>query len=453
MINVITWQWLLLILSSIIFFLIVPNITKKGEGFFKGVDKGGRKPGFWMLTASLFISWIFAKSITNAANLGLSFGIVGGLSYAMYYLAFLVAGIIIYKMRTEGNVKGIPQFIESKFGRAALVLFSVVIGIRLLNEIWSNTAVIGSYFGEQGSGQYTSAVIVFTLLTLAYALKGGLRSSLITDLIQMGLFAVLLFIVLSLIIPREGSVKPFLLSGEWTMATGLNLFFVAAIQIFSYPFHDPLMTDRGFISEPRTTLKSFIAAGFLGVVAITLFSFVGIYGGFIGVSGQAAVEVAKTLGVVAMLSVNFIMITSAASTLDSTFSSASKLAVVDLNPGVANPVTKGKWVMIITAIGGTIPLLFTPEILSATTISGTMVLGLAPIFLFWKSPAPKISFHLAIWIGIISGIVLIFGLFPESLKFTEGKYSDLLAINVYGTVLVFIGYLLPKLFGDHLKNE
>ena len=68
----------------------------------------------------------------------------------------------------------------------------------------------------------------------------------------------------------------------------------------------------------------------MGFICILLFSVVGIYGRSVGVSGQAPVEVAKLLGGPILLVMNFIMITSAASTLDSTFTSFSKLAVVDL---------------------------------------------------------------------------------------------------------------------------
>ena len=443
--NVLTWQWILLILSSLILFVISPKVSSV-KSFFQGVDKEEHQPGFWMLTLSLIISWIFAKSVTNAANLGLSFGIVGGLAYATYYFSFLVAGIVIYKIREKLDVKSLPDFVKGKYGNAAVKLFAVLIGIRLLNEVWSNTAVIGTYFGAAGSTQYILAIIVFTLLTLAYSVKGGLRSSLITDMIQAVLFAVLLVVVLGIIIPNQGSVKPFVMSGEWTMSMGLNLFFVALIQIFSYPFHDPVMTDRGFISDRKTTLKSFMAATAGGFIIILLFSFVGIYGKYIGVSGQAAVEVSKTFGIPMMVLMNFIMITSAASTLDSTFSSVSKLAIVDITKKSIPTVSKGRWAMIITAVGGTIPLFFTPEILSATTISGTMVLGLAPVFIFWKLDTPKISFHLAVWFGIISGLVLTFGLLPKSLFLTTGKYADLLAINIYGTIIIFILFFIPYFF-------
>jgi hypothetical protein len=144
-----------------------------------------------------------------------------------------------------------------------------------------------------------------------------------------------------------------------------------------------------------------------------------------------------------MVIMNFIMITSASSTIDSTFSSISKLIVVDVGNQEKISVRKGRIAMILTAVGGTIPIFFSPTILSATTISGTMVLGLAPVFIFWKIPAPKISFYLAVTVGLIAGLVVVFGWMPESLYLTEGKYAGLLTVNLYASIMIIISYFLP----------
>jgi len=442
---VLYWQWGVVLFSSTMLYFVSPKVISK-ESFFKGASKHLEKPGYAMLTFSLVISWIFAKSVTNVSNLGMQFGFVGGVAYAAYYLSFLVAGIVIYKIRTKTKVGSLHEFLEKKFGRSAIIAFTIVIAIRLLNEIWSNTEVIGSYFGATGSPQYIISIVVFTGLTLAYTLKGGFRTSLVTDLIQMGLFSVLLFIVLSLIIPAKGSVIPFVKTGNWTLEGGVDLILVALIQIFSYPFHDPIMTDRGFLSDPKTTLKSYISAAVISSIIILLFSFVGIYGSFVGLKGQAAVEVSKSLGIFTLVVMNFIMVTSASSCIDSTFSSVSKLITVDLGKEEKITISKGRWTMILTAVAGTIPLIFSPSILSATTISGTMVLGLAPIFILWKIPAPKISFHLALWTGVAAGAVLVFGLLPKYLYIGNGSFADLLAINIYTTIIIFILYFVPFLF-------
>lgn len=439
--EIIYWQWMLIIGSSLAFFFLSP-LAKTTEQFFKAIQNN-KAPSATVLTGSLIISWIFAKSITNAANLGLEFGILGGIAYAGYYFSFAVAGILIYQLRVKGNYKSIHDFIVSKFGKQAMFLFSLLIAIRLFNEVWSNTMVIGTYFGDSGTSAYYWAIILFTVLTLAYTIKGGLSSSIFTDVIQMIFFSVLLLIILINIFNSENfEIQDISQSSIWSFDLGLNLFFAAIIQSLSYPFHDPVLTDRAFLSSPKVTRKSFLWASFLGAICIILFSIVGVYAKVNGMQGDAAFEVGKAFGVIILLVINFIMITSAASTLDSTFSSFSKLAAIDLKLG--KTVKFGRISMIIIAILGTIPVFLNAEILSATTISGTMVIGLTPVFVFWNMKVPKISFYLSVLCGLFFGMLLLFKIFPSELIFTEGKYADLLWINFWGILCCIIVFMIPK---------
>lgn len=434
-------QWGLVITSSVVLYFLSP-LAKNTNQFFKAVHRK-KAPNTFILMGSLVISWIFAKSITNAANLGLEYGFVGGVAYAAYYVSFAVAGLIIYQMRTQGNFTSIHHFLTLRFGKGAVAVFSILIAIRLFNEVWSNTMVIGTYFGDMGSPSYYWSILVFTMLTLAYALKGGLSSSIFTDVIQMGLFSVLLLVILWNIFSLDSSftVGSALTSGTWSFDLGVNLLLAALLQSLSYPFHDPVLTDRGFLSSPKVTLKSFLWASAVGALCIMLFSIIGVFAKDQGMAGQAAVEVGKAFGIVVLLVINLIMVTSAASTLDSTFSSFSKLLSVDLNMG--NTLKFGRLSMIIIAVLGTVPVFLDAEILSATTISGTMVIGLTPIFLFWKKPVPKISFYLSIGCGILFGFLLVFETFPNIMIFTTGKYADLLWINFWGILSCILIYFTP----------
>lgn len=445
----IEWQWLIVVLFGFGLLALSPR-AKTVEDFFKATTKG-KKPGMLLLSSSLVISWIFAKSITNAANLGLTYGIVGGLTYAAYYLSFLVAGLVIFNLRVKGQFKSIHQFLEEKFGRKSLILFSVLIAIRLFNEVWSNTMVIGSYFGQVGDTSYYVAIIVFTLLTLAYTLKGGLKSSLFTDAIQMILFGVILFVILTILLPNvEGGVETLAYSGDWSQQGGLNLLWVVLLQIFSYPFHDPVLTDRGFISDPKATLKSYLWAAGVGFLCVFLFSLVGVYAQTKGLEGdQAPVMVNQTLGVGMMLLMNTIMITSASSTLDSTFSSFSKLVIVDWKQRVS--ISNGRLAMVALTVLGTLPIFLDPSILSATTISGTMVIGLAPAFMFWRVKAPELSFLLSVGIGIIFGVILATKVYPSSWILFDGPYGDLLTVNILGTALSLLAYFVPVMIQKNDK--
>ena len=76
--------WGFLLVFGVLMYLVAPR-SKDEAGFFRGHDAQGRPASEWALMMSIFISWIFAKSVTNAANLGAAYGIVGGLAYASYW--------------------------------------------------------------------------------------------------------------------------------------------------------------------------------------------------------------------------------------------------------------------------------------------------------------------------------------------------------------------------------
>lgn len=452
--------WLLLAAYGLFFIVLSPRATDRG-GFYEGKDARGREPSLGLLVGTIFIAWIFAKSVTNAANLGATFGLPGAVAYAGYWLSIPVAGVVIVALRRRHGARSLPAWLTSRYGRAAAVTFLLAILIRLYNEVWSNTAVVGSYFGPRGSAPYYAAALIFTAVTLAYTLKGGLRTSIWTDAIQAGLFGALLVTVAFLVLPRAtgGDAASVVTAGSWTLAGGVDLLLVALLQSLSYPFHDPVLTDRGFLSDTRTTLRAFFIAGGLGAVAIVLFGTVGIPAFLAGqpIDDDAPRIVAASVGTGVLIMVNVVMLTSAGSTLDSTFSSVAKAVNVDApgvegdaagRPGIGwlrvRGVGGGRVAMVVLAVLGSLPLFAGAAILEATTISGTMVLGLAPAFLLGLLvKAPPLSFHLAFWTGIAVGVAEVLDLVPRALSVGDGSYATLLGANLWGLVLATLLYLAP----------
>lgn len=443
--------WGFLVAYGLIMLKLSPNAVTLGS-FFHGEDAQGRRASPWLLTSSIFISWIFAKSVTNAANLGASYGLIGGLAYATYWLSIPLAGLVIYRLRRRFGATGLVPFLTHNYGRAAALAFSAAILIRLFNEVWSNTAVVGGYYGDAGSTPFILAALLFTAVTLGYSLRGGLRSSILTDAAQTLIFLIALVWVLGLVLPQH-SLSELTSTSHWALDAGVDLLLVAGLQIFSYPFHDPVLTDRGFISEERSMRRAFIVAGVLGFCAILAFSLIGVHASLsgIGASDNVPAALAKSMGVVAMLLMTVVMVSAAGSTLDSTFSSLAKLAGREL-PMLAGrdlgqkAIGVGMAAMLAFAILGNLPMLAGTDILKATTISGTMVMGLAPVFILHGLVRPtRLGFHLSFGIGLLLGLALTLGWIPASWAIGDGKYALLLGTNLYGLLLCIVGYLLPGL--------
>lgn len=450
--------WIVLAAYCLVTWWVTPRKVEAGQ-FFDGRNETGAAPGIWLVAMSAAITWIFSKSIANAADLSFAFGITGGIGYTIYYFSFLVAGVAIYALRTRGGYRSLPHMLTEKYGSICAKLFLITVGFRLLNEVWSNTKVMSLYFGPEGSGAYWAAAILITLFTVSYAWSGGMRASLLTDRLQTVVIFVLLGIVLAILLPGLES-KGASAVDDATQSAGLTFCALAAVQILSYPFHDPVLTDRGFISKPRDMLKSFVIAGVLSGGFIFLFSVIGLYGKAYGLAPNPSVSVPASLGLVMMLIFNGIMLLSGGSTIDSTFTSVAKLSALDWRNDrfqqLGNRLTAGRVAIVAVAIIGNLPLLsiyagdrIGPAIIAATTISGTMVMGLAPIFLLsWLPGARATSFHLAFWPGLILGILRAIetfahvGIFPASLALGSGKYALDLGINAYGLLICTIGFLI-----------
>jgi Na+/proline symporter len=441
--------WGFLLLYGTVMYVLSPQ-ARTVSSFFGGTDENGKPATEWALMCSIFISWIFAKSVTNAANLGASFGVVGGLAYATYWLSIPVAGIVIYWLRTRHGATSLVAFLISKYGKLAALAFTLAILIRLYNEVWSNTAVVGAYYGNPGEFAFVAAALLFTAVTLLYSVKGGLRSSIVTDVIQAVLFVVAMSIVLFVILPRHG-LGALLSTGEFRLTTGLDLVLVSLLQVLSYPFHDPVLTDRGFITDEKKMLRAMIVAGVLGFVSIFAFSLVGVHARIEGLPAGDNMPgaVALAFGVMPYLLMTIVMIMAAGSTLDSTFASVAKSVGREIpllagrRPGTRS-ILIGMWTMVAIAAFGNIPMIAGTDILKATTISGTMVMGLAPVFLL--SPLVRYSpwsFHLAFWPGVVLGILLAIHALPQSWAIGGGKYALLLGANLYGLAICCLGFLLP----------
>lgn len=409
--------WIILLAYCAMTWWAAPRRVKASQ-FFSGAAATGEQPGILLVALSAGVTWVLAKSISNAADLGLAYGLVGVAGYTIYYLSFLIAGIAIYLMRTRGGWTSLPHMLATKYGGFCAKLFLVTIAFRLFNEVWSNTKVMALYFGPEGSAGYWASVVLITAFTVAYAWTGGMRASLLTDRLQAIAVFILIGIVVAIVLPPLRSHGPALAGPpDAVHAAALTFCLLALVQVLSYPFHDPVLTERGFLKAPKKMLVSFFLAGLLSGSCIFLFGLVGLYARGFELAGSPIVSVPAAFGLSMMMLFTAIMLLSGGSTIDSTFTSVSKLAARDWTgdwqAASRGRLSAGRIAILIAAIAGNLPLLSIylgdrvgPAIIAATTISGTMVMGLAPIFLlaFLRGAGP-LSFHLAFWPRLALGVV------------------------------------------------
>jgi len=439
--------------------LISPKAQTEGS-FFKGLSASGEQPGLLTLVFSQVTTWIFARSLLNAAILGFYYGVWGTLAYAFYYFSFITGGRIVDHLRFEHGFQSVQSFLADRFGPWGTGCYNFVVGVRLISEVFANLLVIGILFGAAGSNTYTLTILAFAGVTLFYSMLGGLRASLRTDLFQMVLFLGTLAMLVVLVINSNAVTlndlwfKPF----EITQP-GPVLMVVALLQIWSYPMHDPIMMDRGFLADRETTRRSFFHACWISFLCILTFGCMGVLAGANAISGESMNDaLMRLLGEWPMLVFSGCLIISAMSTLDSTLSSSAKLVASDM--GVLRmSLRNGRMVMAVFMLLGLV-LVFTgnKDLFSAVAVSGTASMYLAPVVFFslWGKRS-----DIPVWSYLFTFVLALSG---AALYFTESsghsallgdlhKYTKLLYICISILVLGCLSYWLGGLFNGSANSR
>lgn len=372
------------LLAVAVLVLAVAPRVRTVEGFFRGWSERGDAPGVLTLTLSQVTTWIFARSLLNAGILGYFYGIAGALAYTAYYASFLTGWLIVDRLRFRHAADSVQAFLQQRFGRAGTGCYNLLVALRLVSEVFANLLVVGIVFGAAGTFANTAAILAVTAVTFAYSMSGGLRASLRTDVVQMLLLAGLLLVLVGFMLDHpDFGLAAVLASSPDPADPGWILLAVAALQVLSYPLHDPVMMDRGFLADRAVTRRSFLHAGWLSALCILAFGVLGVFAGLnAGDDGDLLVTLERLLGTPAMLALALALVISAASTLDSTLSSAAKLAVVDMGLGTASTRNGRIAMAVFAALGLLLVFLGTDDLFAAVAVSGTAALGLAPVILF-----------------------------------------------------------------------
>ena len=408
------------------------------EGFFGGANLAGHAPGLWVLVLSQVTTWIFARSLMNAAILGYFYGIAGTLAYAAYYGSFLSGGFIVGRLR-RGGARSVQDWLRGQFGGAGTGAYNLVIGLRLLSEVFANLLVVALIFEAVWPGSGTAAVLVVAALGFGYSAWGGLSAALRTDVVQMLVFLAVFGLALGALLLSPGFSLGAMLSASGTSGSynGWVLLLVAFLQVFSYPAHDPVMMDRGFLADEATTRASFLHAFWISTLCIIGFGFFGIQASLTGAAYEG--ELVGTWGLMfpgwIFVALMLSLLVSALSTLDSALASAARLMVEEWRIAPRS-LMGGRLVMAgFMLLGALLTLWGNATLFDAVAVSGTASMFLTPVLLVGLvagRPVPVWS-YLAAFAAAMLGAAAYFArgwgwvaaLLPEG-----HKYEQLLAICV-----------------------
>ncbi|MFA6797465.1 MAG: hypothetical protein WCR40_02060 [Candidatus Paceibacterota bacterium] len=278
-----------------------------------------------------------------------------GLSGAFWFifpnfLALLVFAPFALKVR-KILPKGytFPQFIKMRHGKGVHVLYMIQF---LILQICSFAVQIlaGATLIKTLSGlPFLAVAIVLVLIVLIYAIIGGLRASVATDYVQMGLIFIVLLVTIPWVITKAGGFE--IISAGLAGFSGKfgNIFdpwvfysfgIPTVIGLLSGPIGDQMHWQRAYsLKSDKDVIKTFSLAAFLFALVPLSLSLLGFVAAGKTVTAGWVISSAQMVGplTVSMLLPNFMLVAfvmmllaGLCSTLDSILCAVSSLTVVDI---------------------------------------------------------------------------------------------------------------------------
>jgi len=125
------------------------------------------------------------------------------------------------------------------------------------------------------------------LLTILVLLPVVQRTDVLQSVLVIALVAVLF---IAMLFNSAFDMNAIFASSPDLKSPGWVLLLVAGLQVWSYPLHDPVMMDRGFLADQETTKKSFLHAAWISIACILMFALLGVFAGLNNAEGEGMMD-------------------------------------------------------------------------------------------------------------------------------------------------------------------
>ena len=271
---------LILVISISLIFTFVGLVYSKRYQGLNNYLTANRNIGFFSLSTSLVASalgaWILfgPASAATWGGIGAVIGYALGAAFPMIFLIFLGK-----KIRNE-SPKGstLIEFLRKRFGTSLFKLILLMTIFYMFVFLCAEVTAVAMLINYISGTEFWITSLITLVATLVYTLYGGLRVSIFTDTIQMGVILVLLVISVSYLTSFTGDQfsfsfvnekKPHLLSSSYipNYTAGLTFFIaVAATNLFHQG-----NWQRVYAAKNDDVLKKSLILAFIVIIPIVLF--------------------------------------------------------------------------------------------------------------------------------------------------------------------------------------
>lgn len=375
---------------------------------------------------SIAVSWVWAPAIFIAGLQAYTKGLPGAFWFIVPNIAcfFLFAYVATALRKKFPNGFTLPEFIRDKFRsrRTHIAFLTIFFGYQL-GAIVINSVAGGVLLNLLTGIDFGIAAVGISLTALLYSVIGGMRASIMTDVLQMIIILGLALVIVPWALREAGEITA--ISGGLAGASGefgnlLNTKIAwtfgipMTISLLSGPIGDQQFFQRAFSVRAENIKKTFFWGGIIfGLVPIILCLL-----GFVAANPAFGIEVTDPQMVApaaighflpnwVLMLFTLMAFAGLSSTIDSAYCAISSFVVADMTPThktERQKIHRARGAMIVLGLLGTGIALLKPELLWVFFIYGALVaVGLFPTL--FSIFCPYYTGKAAFW-SIVGGFIL-----------------------------------------------
>ncbi|UFJ43323.1 sodium:solute symporter family protein [Brevibacillus humidisoli] len=217
------------LLSMLVFYAAVYYIGaiaagKKGRNTIGDMMVAGRAIPLWVAIFTMTATWVGGGYISGTAESTYSSGLVWAQAPWGYALSLIIGGIFYARIMRRYEFLTMLDPLEARYGkRMAGILYIPA----LLGELfWSGAILValGTLFGTLLGLDFQVSIILSAAIAIAYTVVGGMWSVAFTDVLQLLIVFVGLFLVLPFAFAKVGGLESTVTAFQDGMGSYANLF-------------------------------------------------------------------------------------------------------------------------------------------------------------------------------------------------------------------------------------
>ncbi len=197
-----------LIIIAIYFLAVITIGLTSQRKFWRLADflVAGRKYSSFFIAGSLLATIIGGSATVGLAGLGFSRGLSGSWWLLVGSIGLIFLGFFFAKKVRNYGLYTLPGLIEKQYGRQVALAASVLIVIAWIGVTAGQILAAGKIFSTLGIGTPLLWMIIFTVIFVGYTLAGGQYAIIRTDILDVIIIFVGIFIGLGVVLWHVGGI-------------------------------------------------------------------------------------------------------------------------------------------------------------------------------------------------------------------------------------------------------